>query len=161
MTIRIEGLDKLLAKLTRLEQMARVKDALRSAAVHMRQRVAQYPPASHRPQPIGGEGDERKRRLRGFFYHLNKGDIEVPYKRGSSPGSERLSGRWTIESRDDGLTQVIGNNASYGPLVMGPDKQTKYHAATGWPTTDKVTTKEKPVVVEYLRRAVQKEIDSG
>jgi hypothetical protein len=56
------------------------------------------------------------------------------------------------------LTQVIGNNASYGPLVQGPDKQTSYHATTGWRTTEQVVETERETVVNYLRKAVEDEL---
>jgi len=153
MTIRIEGLSELLAKITRLSQLAGVKAALRVAALHIKGKVARYPAASHRPQPFVSD-----KQRRGFFYHLKHGDIEVPYRRGTSPGSETLGRRWTTEARNSGLTQVIGNNASYAQLVQGPERQTAYHAATGWQTTAQVAEQEAPVVIEYVRAAIENEL---
>ena len=154
-TIRIDGLPELLAKITRLQQLNSVKTALRVAALHVKGKIAQYPPASHRPQ--GFVSDKQRR---GFFAKLRSGEIEVPYRRGISPGSQNLGQRWTTETRNGGLTQIIGNNASYAPLVQGPGQQTSYHATTGWKTTEQVAQQEGPAVVEYVRLAMEKELSA-
>lgn len=151
--IKIEGLADLLRKIKRIEQMERVKAALKAAAVHVKGKIATYPGPGHRPQPF--KSDKQRR---GFFAKLKKGEIEVPYRRGSSPGSQRLGTRWTVESRNDGWTQVIGNNASYGPLVQGPQTQTSYHATTGWKTTAQVADAEAATVTQYVTRAIEREL---
>ena len=152
-TIKIEGLTELLLQLKRVEQLERIKAAMRAAAVHLKGKIATYPGPGHRPQPF-----KTDKQRRGFFAKLKDGQIEVPYRRGASPGSQRLGTRWTIASRNSGLTQVIGNNASYGPLVQGPDKQTSYHATTGWRTTEQVVETERETVVNFLRKAVEDEL---
>jgi hypothetical protein len=154
MTISLEGMAPLLAKIARVEQLRRVKAAMRAAALHIQGKIATYPGPGHRPQPF--KSDKQRR---GFFYHLRHGDIEVPYRRGSSPGSQKLGSRWTIAASNNGLTQTIGNNASYGPLVQGPQTQTAYHATTGWKTTDQVTRQEEATIVSYLEQAIRQELE--
>lgn len=153
MSIEITGLNELLSKLTRLEQLRRVQHALRAAALHVKGKIATYPPESHRPQPFQNDADRRS-----FFAKLRAGEIEVPYRRGVSPGSQKLGSRWTIAASDSGMTQTIGNNTSYGPQVQGPGQQIAYHAETGWKTTSTVAREEEALVVDYIRQAVIDEL---
>ena len=153
MTIHLEGLAPLLAQLTNLAQLRRVARKMKAAAVHVKGKISHYPSPRHGPQPFVSD-----RQRRGFFYHLKHGDIEVPYIRGGR-NSQRLGASWTTTSRDSGLTQIIGTNVGYAKLVQGPGEQTRYHATTGWPTTDDVITREQSTVVEYIRQGILEEID--
>ena len=156
-TIRIEA-DDLLRKLTTLAQFRQVKAAMRNAGIFIRGKIATYPGARHGPA-IPGAKSWGARQRRGFFAKLRSGEIEVPYRRGASPGSERLGAKWTTEARNNGMTVIVGNNASYARLVQDADKQTRYHKMTGWITTDEVMQKYGPTVVKYVRDAIQQEID--
>ena len=149
-TIRLEGYDALLRKITTLEQMRQLAAAVKSAALHVKGKIAQYPAESHRPQPFVSD-----KQRRGFFAKLRKGKIDVPYRRGASPGSQSLGRKWTIASSNGGLTVTVGNNVSYGPLVQG-EKQTGYHATTGWRTVEQVMDAERETVVEYVSQELQR-----
>lgn len=112
-----------------------------------------YPRESHRPQPFVSD-----KQRRGFFAKLSAGEIEVPYRRGSSPNSETASKRWSVEARDGGLTQVAGNNASYAPLLYSAEKQTAYHKQTGWKTVEETYRNETQALAKVAKDAAQQNI---
>lgn len=153
MSIELEGIDALLAKIDTLAKLRFVANAVKLAALHIKGQIAQYPPASRRPQPFK---TDKARRY--FFWALGKGEIDVPYRRGVSPKSETLGRRWTISTRDAGLTAVIGNNTSYGQLVQGPGRQAQYHKITGWKTTEQVVAEEREFVTRMLREEISKAV---
>lgn len=102
--------------------------ATKAAAAEGQDRIAQYPGVRRRKMPMT---DQQRR---GFFAKLRSGEIEVPYRRGSSPGSETLGRRWHI--RESGsINHVLTNDASYAPLVHGADTQAAYHRGN-WKTDE-------------------------
>jgi len=105
-----------------------LRAALRAGALYLKGVFSEYPDDSnaHRPQPFVSEKSRRY-----FFAALASGEIEVPYKRGSSPNSETFSKQWGIADAAGGDTLQIGNSASYGPLLVGRE-QAFYHKVTGW-----------------------------
>jgi hypothetical protein len=156
MTITIKGIEHLTAKLTALSGMGEVKSAIQKAGYHVKGKIATYPSGGqHRPQPFTSA-----KQRRGFFYHLKKGDIQVPYRRGMSPGSKAMGRKWTVKATDGGLTATVGNNVDYGPLVQGPNSQTRYHQKTGWKTTTQVMDDERDTVQKYVQEAVRKVLNS-
>ena len=148
--IRIEGLTSLRKIMEEVGSLKPVKIGMASGAIHLKGKIAKPPPVSRRPQPFVSD-----KQRRGFFAKLRSGEIEVPYRRGISPGSERLGQRWTVQAKDGGLTWVVGSNASYGELVQARRMQTFYHKVTGWKTIEDVTEQEKNTVA----RGVKREID--
>lgn len=151
--IKIEGLDKLTHKIDDLEKLKGVKVAMRGAAEHVKSVVSKYPPddKAHRPQPFVSD-----RQRRGFFARLRAGLIEVPYRRGQSPGSMDHSSRWNVQERDSGLTQVIGANTGYGPLLQDASSQTPYHKKTGWKTIQTVALEEADKVNKFIKDEIDK-----
>lgn len=129
------------------------KTGLKAGAIHLKGRVSIYPRVSRRKQPFVSD-----KQRRGFFYHLKQGNIEVPYKRGSSPGSERHSQSWTTRGRKNDFEQVIGSDTSYGPLLQEEKKQTSYHKGTGWKTTKQVTRSEQAEVNKIILVTMNKAI---
>lgn len=151
--IRVEGAEELVAKLTKLEQMTRVKAVIAAQARFIQGKLREYPRKYPMSNPLIRSNDRVRR---GFFYHLNRGNITVPYKRGG-PRSERLGTRWAIEMRNTGWTAVIGNNASYAQLVQGP-KQTAQHIASGWLNVDTASKVYAPRVEHEIRTALEQEV---
>lgn len=114
------------------------------------------------PQPSRAKMEfvsDKQRRY--FFWALKEGIIEVPYRRGASPGSEKLEQSWTISGMDGGLKQIIGNDTTYGPLVQGPLQQTAYHKNTGWITTDEVVNEQNATTLNAIKKGVDKILASG
>lgn len=147
--VTIDGLPRLKRVLKRVGDLGPVRTGMRSAAVYLKGQLAVYPPVSRRPQPFVSD-----KQRRGFFAKLRSGEIEVPYRRGTSPQSERLGQSWAIQERAFGLQQIIGNDTSYGALVQGR-KQTAYHKETGWQKVEDVARRER----DEASRIVWAELD--
>lgn len=160
--IRIEGLDELIAKINTLEQLKGLASVMKAAALHVKGKIAQYPPRSHAKNPaLYGKSARAAKMRRGFFAKLKSGEIEVPYRRGVSPGSERLGAKWTVRATGGTgagmhLQQTIGNNVSYGPLVQSDKRQTAMHAAGGWKTVEQVAHEERGAVVRKVRQELER-----
>jgi hypothetical protein len=152
--IQLRGYSELELKLGKITALRWASAGILAAATHLKGKIARYPAVSRRPQPFVSD-----KQRRGFFAKLRSGEIEVPYIRGSSPGSERLGQSWAVKTRNQGLTAVIGNDASYGRLVQDQSEQVRYHRDTGWQTVQDVVEQERRRVTEFfaehLRRAMR------
>ena len=150
-SIQIEGLEKLTAGLTKLEQLTRVKAEVQNAGRFVQGKLREYPVKVPMPNPLIRANDKVRR---GFFYHLKHGGISVPYKR-----TTNLADKWTVQARDGGWTAVVGNNVGYAQLVQGP-KQTFQHRASGWLTVTQAASVYAPRVEFMIRTALEKEVAS-
>ena len=157
-TLKIEGAEELLKKLDSIAAMRRVKASVKQAGVFLKGKVANYPTVSRRPNPRI-RLDPKVRR--GYFYHLKHGDIEVPYRRGSSPGSQKLGQSWNVRTRNSGWSAIIGTSASYARLVQDSAKQASYHRQTGWITTKQATQLYGNQAVDYVKDALKAEVQNG
>jgi hypothetical protein len=103
MTVEIKGLEELMKKVKTLEDLEGVKAGLRAGALYLKGKVAKYPPRRHGVRMQFTSDRQR----RGFFAKLRSGEIEVPYRRGQSPGSQALGRKWTISNRNQDLTAIV------------------------------------------------------
>ncbi len=156
LSIEVEGADELIRKLTTLEQMRRVRATIQQEGRFLAGKLRHYPQKAHYSNPLI-RSDAKVRR--GFFYHLNHGDISVPYKRGGM-GSERLGARWTVKSENQGWQAAVGNNASYAQLVQGGETQTTGHKWSGWLTDKGAVNVYGPTVQQKIRAALEEEVKS-
>lgn len=151
MEIRVEGAEELIGKLTKLDQMERVKAEVMSAGRFLQGKLKQYPRKAYVPNRLIATSDRVRR---GFFYHLKKGDISVPYRRTGDLGK-----KWTVQARRSGWEAVIGNNLPYvAAYVQG--KQTFQHTQSGWLTVAQATSVYAPRVEGMIRSALEKEVAS-
>lgn len=148
--IRVEGVEELIAKLTKLEQLQRVKKQVRAEGTVLRGKMATYPTRVYSPNPLI-KSDPRVRR--GFFYHLKHGDIRVPYKR-----TKRLGQSWTSYSSMNGFTVTVENNIPYAPLVQGSEEQVTQHNWSGWLTDKGAMNVYKPQIEARIMAAIEKEV---
>lgn len=149
MRIQIEGLDRAVEAAKALGSVRPIVAGLRVTAQFIKGKLAKYPEQPER-RSIPFASDRQRRH---FFYLLRRGDIEVPYRRGISPGTERHGQSWTIRERARGLVQVIGSDTSYGPLLQDVEEQTAFHRQTGWRTIQ-------DIVDEHSRAASQRFIQA-
>ena len=154
-SIRLEGGDELVKKLTTLEQMNRVRAVIRQEGLWLAAKMRKYPAKVTTKNPLIST-NERVRR--GFFYHLKHGNITVPYKRGGG-ASERLGTRWTVETENQGWTAVIGNDASYAWLVQS-EEQTRQHKWSGWLTDKGAVNVYGPTVIANITAALEEEVEN-
>jgi hypothetical protein len=143
--IEIEGLDKLLTKLDGLENLQKIKPVLKSGAVHIKGKIAKYPAKTIANSPSNPTGRWYER---GFGTKTATGR--------KYPTSETLGRKWTVASRDRGLTQVVRNNVSYGPYVQSAEKQAGFHKRRGWKTDQQVAEEESDTVIDNVKNAVDK-----
>lgn len=148
--VKIEGQEDLQKIMDKLSSLEPVKLGLKTGAAVLKRQVAKEPRVSRRPQAQFWTDKQRKF----FFWALKKGKIEVPYYRGINSKSERLRQSWTVQSRHGGLTWIVGNNASYGPMVKGPKDQITYHMRTGWVHTDHDVAVKEPEINRILKTVV-------
>jgi hypothetical protein len=119
--------DEVFALFRRLQDPELFDPLLKQAGDEFVERMSDYPPERHGKHKFKSDKERR-----GFFYYLRRGLIEVPYRRGQSPRSERLGKKWVV-TRLTGGHWLVYNTASYAPLVHGR-KRTRYHKRTGWLT---------------------------
>lgn len=135
-------------QIAQFRRMDGLRTGLQVAALHLQGILATYPAESHRPQPFVTD-----KQRKAFFAMLAAGEIEVPYRRGMSPGSQKLGQSWT--TRLDGLTATVGTAVGYGPIVQGVP-QHQYHRVTGWRNIKDVADSEgdtaKNIVMDYVRQ---------
>ena len=145
-TMEIEGMDELIKKLDELGKMSKVHAGMQAAAIHLKGKVAIYPPETAANQP--GHGS---------WYQRGWG---VKYAGGGGiQSSEDLGQKWTTKYDKVKFEAVIGNNASYAKYVQGPKgTQAKAMKRIGWKGIDVVSNEETKRVQEYVFDAVRRAI---
>ena len=133
--IEVQGIDKIQKALERFpRQIARYLGMAGQEAagrvIFPTVGIKRYPPRkSISRREVYGQSFESEKQRRWFFAALKEGRIDVPYRRGQSPGSERLCTQWYATVK--GFSTEIGNRASYASLVVG-EEQSRMMAARGW-----------------------------
>jgi len=150
-SVKINGLEEITAKLKKLEDMKAIVPALRAGALHVKGKIATYPPSSEANTP-----NQRRWYERGYGSKWMRADGSI----GGRKTSEMLGRKWTIGERNAGLTQVVGNNASYGPFVQDAESQAAFHGRRGWKTVQDVAASEADTVIEFIKKEVDKVLES-
>jgi len=157
----IEGLDQLIEKVETLQQLKGLKGVLLAVGETLKGKLSVYPPQkSLTRREVYGTPFKTDKQRRYFFYMVGKRLINGPYSRGSDPKSERFKASWAVEAQNDGLTVVIGNDTTYGPYLMGNTKQSKFAAAIGWPTVDKVVEKNTDGLSQFAMYQLERILDA-
>ena len=160
--IRLVGLESLIARIDSLAELKSVKNGIKVSAIYIRGKMATYATERHGTNPLLlGRSARAAAMRRGFFGKMRHGTIQFPYRRGASAGSKALGRSWTVDYKNGGFTAIVGNDASYGPLVQDRDRQAQYHKTTGWVTAQDVEENETGTVDQFVTEAVQIEIDRG
>lgn len=103
-----------------------------------------YPPETNAHRPQSQYWDDKTRR--GFFYHLNHGDIDVPYKR-----TDFLANHWQVKAK--GQDFLVTNSAPKASLVQGRFR-TVYHKITGWKTPKEIWAKVRDRIGKRIRTSI-------
>ena len=154
-SIRIEGLDKALRKIRSLEDLHGIKAAMKAAAMHIKGKIAKYPPESeaNMPRTDAATGRVLPWYERGYGTRYPGG--------GGRKTSQTLGRKWAIGERDSGLTQIVGNNVSYGPFVQDKDRQAAFHKERGWKTVQDVASEESDTVVKFVKEEIDQILEKG
>jgi hypothetical protein len=126
---------------------ALVQNALKAGALYLKGKASVYPPV--RRKRVAQYWTDKQRRF--FFYALKANLIQVPYRRGSSPGSQRLAQRWAIAIR--GNSAVLGNNATYAKLVLGRKAEQSLYHRGNWDSVEDVVKKHGAETARIVRAA--------
>lgn len=143
--LKLNGIDELLNKITRLSELRPITAGLKAGAAIIKGDMQDYP-----ERRFGRQKFKTEKQRKFFFYALKNGIIEVPYKRGSSPRSVNLKQRWRVRA-EKALTVILENDAPYAGYVHGSGTQARYHARTGWPTERQVLKKHSDTITEIVR----------
>ncbi len=132
-------MDELIKQIGDIQQLKGLKAILLAAGMTLKGKLSVYPEQKKLTRTeVYGKPFKTDLQRRYFFWALKAGEITVPYSRGADSKSERFKASWTVQAQNNGLRVVVGNDTTYGPLLMDPDQQSKFMAAIGWPTTQKV-----------------------
>lgn len=171
--LKIEGIQELMTLVKTIGDMKPVRDSIKVAAIHLKGKMAVYP-AKKRPSLASVYGKQpltimawgrpvtvlspfkTAKQHMYFFAALRKGTLDVPYRRGESAGSETFGRRWNVQTENYGMRAVVGNNASYGPLLMDDEQQTLYAKAVGWKTVQAIMRAERDTVTEIVTYGFRK-----
>ena len=148
----IKGMNKLLRKLDTVAKLRGAKRGLKSGALHVKGKIAKYPPSTTANSPGNPTGRWYERGYGPRWLRKRKGGV------GGRKTSETLGRKWATASLNSGLTQRIGNNASYAPYVHDAEKQAKIHGQRGWKTDEQVLREEGDQVLEFIQHEVEKEL---
>jgi hypothetical protein len=138
----IEALSK------RLNVAPAIKSAIQAAILYYKGKIAIYPPATDANKP--GRTDAKGRPMgyyvRGTGYFNAKGE-QTSY-------SETLGRRWTTETKNNGYTGIVGNNASYASYVQDETTQAPVHKRIGWGTVQSVAKAEMEKLKSIIRNII-------
>ena len=132
--IEIKGLPKLLIMLGPSNLKRAISDISFAVGEQVKDKIARAPGPVKKP--IAWASNKQRR---WFFAQMRAGNIEVPWRRQSSKGSQRLESKWVTEKL--GATDaVVGTLVTYAPWVQSAEKQQPMHKATGWATDEKAVS---------------------
>lgn len=155
-TVEIQGLRELVSRLDSKKTIDAAKSALKAGALHLKGKIAIYPESTIANSPSNPTGRWYER---GFGPRWTRKTMSGL---GGRKTSETLGRKWTTRSENFGMTQVVGNNVSYGGYVQreatDEPNQTWFHAAHGWKTDRKVAEEETEKIVKFVRDAIAKSL---
>lgn len=147
-TVQIKGLDQLLRKVDSIQGLRVAVRAMRASAVHVKGKIATYPASTIANSP-GAYPKRWYERGYGSRWARKSGGI------GGRKTSETLGRRWTTAQRNGGLTQVVGNNVSYGEFVQSRKKQASAHKGR-WKTIQDVSEEEAETIVNFVKAEIDR-----
>jgi hypothetical protein len=93
--------------------------------------LSPYPPSRYvSRKSVYGSSFKSAKQRGWFFAQVAEGKMQT-YRRGQSSGSQTFGLRWFVQMEGDKRV-VVGNNTTYGPLLMDDEKQSIYMRARGW-----------------------------
>jgi len=139
----------------KLDRTLRV--AMDGAVRIMAHEVKKYPSPPSRADKERAKKAWSDKQRRWFFWALKKGRIDVPYRRGQSPGSEKLGSSWStkVTKRGKEIWGVIQTRVSYARFVVDKDSQATIHRRR-WTTVQQVVKDTTGDVQKLFDRALRK-----
>ena len=147
----IQGMDKLMHKLERLENPSKpVLKGMQNYRAFLSKRVKPYPPASQANLSPGINGYS--------WYVRNYGTRTITGK--AYKTSQQLSKKWLFRTATlvNVVRLTIKNEADYAGYVQG-DKQTWYHEARGWKRVDNEIEETLDDAVRFIGKEIKRELN--
>lgn len=134
LTISIQGVDRLIAKLGKVQGMQVLLPPTQRAAFRLQRYMAKYP----------AQRNPKTRYVRGRGWADASGKVR-------HFTSEHLGKRWTtkVESTGDGVQGKVGNNASYAPYVQSKKLQANVHKKWWQTDADAIRDNRKDIVRDF------------
>ena len=159
--LTVPDLDHLLAAMARLMQPDIFKAVMEAGGLMLAGKFKKYPAANRLTRTaVYGAPFSSERQRRWFFAALRDGSLIVPYYRGQNPKSENFQQSWVVEVKSE-TQAVVGSQTSYGPLVMGTEKQTLYAKEVGWRTIDVIVNESGNDVQQAMQGALDKVVGAN
>ncbi len=147
-SIQVDGLDKLFAKLDRLTTNEVLRPPMEASLISLYNYMADETPGPpQRPYP---KMLRTTRQRRYFFWALAQGIIKVPYSR---TGKMQQRWAWEIETQADGLHGKVGNNYAPTRYVQSKAYQARIHQGN-WQTDADAMREKRGEIIERFRNAV-------
>ena len=160
-SIELEGFDTLHVKLQRFDTKV-LEPAMREALKVVAQEAARVPPQPSRTRSKHFNTWIREKGAYTIATFKTKSGKERkrPNTRAGRllRASEMLLQKWKTAQPDiivteSGISGTITNKASYGQYVQG-EKQARFHAVTGWKTTNQILDAQKTRILKVFQDAL-------
>ena len=151
--IELLGVKEIEAKLNKLPVEV-ADEAINDVQDYMLNVLRMYPPKNYitRKQAYGQTFQSDKQR-RWFFWALNSGTIEIPYRR-----TQTLSKGW--HKVRNGLFGYLVNYTPYAVYVLGERKQSRHEELVGWKKVSQEISdraeKINKIIDEAAKKAIRK-----
>ncbi len=154
MPIEIEGLGPILKKIDSLGKPAVFKTPMKQSMEYLMGKLGDEVPKA--PGAFTALATEGQRKA--YWAKVSK-DPSMHGPGGYQRTHDTRRG-WKYKISDGGRTGRIGNQMPGAPYLYGaPDsrqRQTRYHARSGWPRVDLVAKKAAPIIVGYFQKALER-----
>lgn len=152
MSIQIDGVDKLMARLGALQSNAVLRPPMTASVIEIETWMKAYPSRKSRKPEPGKFKSEKQRRY--VMAAIRRGEIKIPYVRTGKLGQ---AWTWKVTESANGLTGVVGNNINYARYVQNVTLQARMHQGN-WRTDAQALTRFRPVVLARFKRAIDRAI---
>lgn len=147
-SIQVEGLDQLFAKLDKLAANEVLKPPMEASLISLYNYMADETPGPpQRPYPKMLRTAKQRRY---FFWALAQGIIKVPYQRS---GKMQQNWTWEMETLADGLHGKVGNNYKPTRYVQSEAFQARIHQGN-WQTDADAIRGKRDEIIQRFRSAV-------
>jgi hypothetical protein len=148
-TVNDKQLQSIMSKLDALDKPANMRRAMERSVDHLNGKLQKdVTKAGGSFSAMATPGQRRA-----FWAKVSSGEARVD-GRGYVRSGKMYRG-WKKKTRSDGRQGEVYNDVPYGPYVQG-ERQQPFHAASKYPTTEKVARDEKDFVIKIWQREYER-----
>lgn len=142
LSVEIQGLDKLIRKMEKVQSGLYLKDALKAGGETLKDAMVKYPPGTDANNPSNRRWYKRGE---GQMYRSAAGVLK------SYGGSEDLKSQWEVQP--DQYKVTVKNPVSYGIYVQDDRFQAKIHRKNGWQRLGETAKDKAGEILKDVERA--------